>query len=227
MSTVTPSTPLPALPPSAFPGDWTLADLRRHLGGVPLDRIRLYPPPGMATEEDAFRIHRREDRLYELIDGILVEKAVGVYESVLTSYLGYILHKYLDEHDLGWLAGPDGPFRLFAGRMRMPDISFVSWDRFPDRKLPKTAVLDMGPDLAVEVISKSNTKAEMRQKLDEYFRAGAKLVWYVYPERRCVVAYTSLKESLEVDEEGTLEGGNLLPGFQLKLSELFDHVERE
>jgi Uma2 family endonuclease len=211
----------------AIPADWTLADVRRHVGGVPLDRIRVHPAPGTATEEDAFEIHRREGRLYEVVDGILVEKAVGMFESVLTLFLAQQLNNFLDKSDLGVLSGPDGPFRLLAGRMRMPDLSFVRWSRLPGRKLPKAAVLEMGPDLAIEVISKGNTKTEMRKKLGEYFRAGAQLVWYIYPAERRVVVYTSSENATTLREDDTLEGGNVLPGFRLRLRKLFDRARME
>jgi Uma2 family endonuclease len=216
-------------PTNGLPRDWSLADLRRHLGGVPLDRIRLFPTPGTATENDALRLHDREDRLYELVDGILVEKTVGVYESILTCFLIHELSKYLEyleRRDVGFLLAPDGPFRLFAGRMRMPDISLVLWERFPDRVIPEGAVFPFGPDLAIEVISKGNTKAEMRQKLREYFRAGAKLVWYIYPQQRRVLVYTSLKEARELNEDDVLEGDSVLPAFRLKLRALFDRIRR-
>jgi len=69
----------------------TLADLLEYLGGIAPDRVRFRPPPGTATEEDVLAIHAREGRLYELIDGVLVEKAVGLRESYLASVLITIL----------------------------------------------------------------------------------------------------------------------------------------
>ncbi|MGH7127639.1 MAG: hypothetical protein ACREJB_04840 [Planctomycetaceae bacterium] len=65
---------------TTFPAGWTNADLVEHLGGVPLSRIRMVPPPGLATEADVLRIVNEEDRLCELIDGVLVEKPMGYYE---------------------------------------------------------------------------------------------------------------------------------------------------
>src|SRR4051812_31126354 len=64
------------IPPAAFPANWSLADLQAHLGGVPAGRIRLFPAPGTATEEDALWLEDHEDRLCELVDGVLVEKAM-------------------------------------------------------------------------------------------------------------------------------------------------------
>ena len=79
--------PAVAMPPAfSLPDswmDWTLADLQAHLGGIPMERIRLYPSPGRATKDDVEPARARKNRTCELIDGVLVEKTVGLYESVL------------------------------------------------------------------------------------------------------------------------------------------------
>ena len=82
-------------PPAAFPASWSLANLQEHLGGISPERIRLYPPPGMATEEDAVQLDDHEGCLCELVDGVLVEKAMGFYESILAMLLGHFLNEYL------------------------------------------------------------------------------------------------------------------------------------
>src|SRR5438552_8200363 len=99
------SAPPPTFPAMALPVEWNLADLRRHLGGVPLKRIRLYPPPGMATEEDAFAIRQREGIICELVDGILVEKVMASYESVLAGLILQWLNAYLEKQPLGVALG--------------------------------------------------------------------------------------------------------------------------
>src|SRR5437763_13989955 len=90
---MTAPTPCPVAP--------TLAEVVEHLGSIPLERIPSVPAPGTATEADVFRRPGGEKRLYELVDGILVEKAMGYYESLLAMILGYFLRRYLEEHDLG------------------------------------------------------------------------------------------------------------------------------
>ena len=114
-------------------GIWTAADLVAHFGPIPLDRVRHDPLPGMATEADLLRINERHEALCELIDGVLVEKAVGNYESMLAVILGRFLSSFVAEHDLGVVLGADGMLRLRSGLVRLPDVSFVSWDRLPDR----------------------------------------------------------------------------------------------
>src|SRR5271155_3085907 len=78
----------------------TLADLQRRLGGIPLERIWFHPAPGTATEKDVIAAEARENRLCELVDGTLVEKAMGFEESRLAGRLLYLVSSYLDKNDL-------------------------------------------------------------------------------------------------------------------------------
>jgi Uma2 family endonuclease len=111
----------------------TLADLRRRLGGIPLERIWFHPAPGTATEKDVIAVEARENRLCELVDGTLVEKAMGFEESRLAIELSYRVKAYLDQNDLGICVGADGMMRIAPGLVRIPDLSFISWDRLPGR----------------------------------------------------------------------------------------------
>lgn len=200
---------------------WTAADLVEHFGPILLTRIRLDPPPGMATEQDVIDIHDHEDRLYELIDGVLVEKAMGFYEAYLALSLGSILGGFVQQHRLGIVVGADGMIRLSPGLVRIPDVSFVSFDRLPNRQIPREPIADLVPDLAIEVLSKSNTKKEMDRKLRDYFKAGVRLVWYVQPDDHTVEVFTSPRARLVLRENQALDGGDVLPGFTLPLPQLF------
>lgn len=174
----------------------TLADLMEQLGNVPLERIRLHPFPGTATVEDVVRLCDREPKcLCELVDGVLVEKVTGHQESRLAARLLQILQNYLDEHDLGIAAGADGPHQILFDQVRFPDVAFIAYDRIPEGADPATPVANWIPSLAVEVLSASNTKAEMTRKLRDYFEAGVELVWYVDPSDRTVRVYHSPKRS--------------------------------
>jgi Uma2 family endonuclease len=203
-------------------GAWTAADLLEHFGPIPLHRIRHDPAPGTATEDDVVEIHLREDRLYELVDGVLVEKTVGTYESYLAVSLIEVLAGFVRKRRLGIVLGPDGMMRLSPGLIRIPDVSYVSFDRLPGRAVPETPVADLAPDLAIEVISKGNTKKEMDRKLSEYFQAGVREVWFVYHQpRREVVVYHSPDRSAVFSEDASVHGGDVLPGFVLELKQLF------
>jgi Uma2 family endonuclease len=198
-------------PVPLIPKEWNMADVRAHVGDVPLERIRTFPPPGMATEEDALK-----KPVCELIDGILVEKAMGVYESVLALLLATEINNYLATNPIGFISGEQGPYRLLPRRMRVPDMAFVRWDRLPGRKFPRGQVLTVAPDLVVEILSPSNTRKEMDDKLKEYFKAGVRLVWYVDPEKRTAEVYTSPADFEQLDADGILDGRDVLPGFKLK-----------
>jgi Uma2 family endonuclease len=185
------------------------------------------PPPGRATEADLLEAERRYHRLYELVDGTLVEKAMGYPESLLALALAGFLRAYVKPRKLGLVSGADGSVRLFAGLVRIPDVAFASWDRFPDRKVPKEPIPGLAPDLAIEVLSESNTRPEMKRKRRDYFDAGVRLVWEVDPKRRRVSVYTPDGSVTVLKESQRLEGGDVLPGLTLELSELFAELDEQ
>jgi len=211
---------------SDFPPTWSLAELLEHLGGISPQRIRLRPAPGRAVERHVIAIQEREERLYELMEGVLVEKVMGYLESYLAMELGSLLRNFVAEHDLGVVAGADGALRLMQGLVRIPDISFIAWEHLPGRHLPADALPDLAPDLAVEVLSEGNTPGEMDRKLRDYFFAGTRLVWYVDPQRRTVRVYTRPDQCVELSERQTLDGGAVLPGFALPLAQLFARLPK-
>jgi Uma2 family endonuclease len=221
---ITPATTLTLQ--AELPSHWSMADLQRHLGGIPLERILMAPPPGYATEEDVIRLDLHEGRRCELQDGILVEKAMGWYESMLALLIGMEIGIYLKSHDVGKLLGPDGSLKILPRTVKIPDVSFISWDRWPKTKLPRRPIPALVPDLVVEVLSDTNTKAEMAAKLVTYFEAGVRLVWYIDPETQTAKAYTSPSDVTEIAVDGVLSGGDVLPDFQLSLAWLFNEADR-
>ena len=204
---------------------WTAADLVEHFGPILLTRIRHNPPAGTATEQDVIDIHDEEGRLFELVDGVLVEKTMGYQEAYLALLIGRLIGEFVDSRNLGLVAGADGMARLAPGLIRIPDVSFVGWDRLPGRKVPKTPMLNLAPHLAVEVLSPLNTKQEMDRKLAEYFASGVLAVWYVDPSARTVTVYSSPGKSVVLAENETLPGGDLLPGLSIRLTDLFAKLD--
>jgi Uma2 family endonuclease len=209
------------------PAFTNVADLLEHLGNISPRRVRLRPTPGQATEKDVLELEAHEDRLYELVDGVLVEKIMGYPESRLAMWIGHRIEAFLEEHDLGIVAGADGTMRLAPSLVRIPDVSFVAWERLPNRELPTEAIPDLTPDLAVEVLSEGNTPQEMERKLKDYFFAGTTLVWFVDPAARTVEVYTAPDQSFKLTERQTLDGGDVLPGFKLPLADLFARISRQ
>ena len=91
----------------------TLDDLLKRLGGVPADRVRYYPLPGTATVADVIEIHERERRLCELVDGVLVEKAMGWKESLIAGAILSALRAFVVPRRLGYVTGDAGMMQIF------------------------------------------------------------------------------------------------------------------
>ena len=208
-------------PPSPFASDVTIADLLKRLGNIPANRVRLHPTPGTATEKDLLALLDRENRPCELVDGTLVEKAIGFEESLIVGNIVTEVVNFSRQRNLGVVTGATGPIELSAGLVRAPAVAFASWNCFPDRKMPKKPIPRIAPDLVVEVLSKSNTKPEMARKVGEYFKAGVKLVWLADPKTKTVRVYTAVDQFVLLKGNQTLDGGNALPGFSVPIAELF------
>jgi Uma2 family endonuclease len=211
---------------SAEPPLWTLADLLEYFGPIPAYRIRNNPPPGWATEQDVIDIEDREDRLCELVHGILVEKPMGFEESRLAVALIFFLESFVGKNNLGIVAGEAGMMRLAPGLVRIPDVSFVSYKRFAKRDKTRKKIPNIVPDLAVEVLSEGNTKKEMKTKLREYFQVGVRLVWYIDPKTRTVEVFIAPDKSVLLTEKQKLDGCDVLPGFSLSIKKLFARATR-
>lgn len=206
---------------TAVAEELTLADVLRQLGGVSPRRIRFRPAPGTATEQDVVKIRDRERRLFELVDGVLVEKVMGYWESMLAAELLRLLGNFVARHKLGALAGEAGMLRLSPGLVRIPDLSFISRARLAQHRRARQPILPLAPDLAIEVLSEGNTAREMARKVGEYFASGCRLVWLVDPRDRTVAVHTSAARPIVLTEKQTLIGGDVLPGFRLPLRKLF------
>src|SRR4051794_37410612 len=106
----------------SMPSYETFADVLNHLGGIDPRRIRVSPPPGKATEKDLLRLLDHGNRLYELVDGVLVEKVMGMMESMLAGEILTALNVFVKPRNLGAVAGTDGTLRLLSKLVRIPDV---------------------------------------------------------------------------------------------------------
>lgn len=209
---------------AARPGWQTAGELLADLGNIPAKRVRLQPPPGTATERDLLHANEGAFRtaICELVDGTLVEKPMGFEESAIAVVIASAINTFARRRKLGVVLGADGMLRLNPRIVRAPDVSFIARSSFPDGKRPTEPIPSIGPDLAVEVLSKSNTKAEMERRVREYFAAGSRLVWFIDPKRKTARVFTSPADSVVVAVNKSLDGGDVLPGFRLPLKRLFD-----
>jgi Uma2 family endonuclease len=203
----------------------TVGDLLDRLGGISPARVRFDPLPGQATERDVVELERREDRLFELVDGVLVEKVMSYRESIIAGAILAALRAFVMPRKLGVVSGADGMMRLFPGLVRIPDVAFVSRGRLPGGRVPPDPVADLVPDLAVEVLSESNTPGEMARKRREYFEAGVRLVWEIDVAAETAAVYTGPEQRQTLTRADSLDGGAVLPAFHLSLDELFAEVD--
>lgn len=205
-----------------------LSDLLSRLGDIPASRVRYFPLPGTATVHDVIEIHAREKRLCELVDGVLVEKPMGYRESMLAIAIAAAVRAFVVPRKLGVVSGEAGMMQLVVGLVRLPDVAYVSAARLPGGRIPKEPVPLLVPDLAVEVLSESNTRAEMKRKREEYFKAGVRLVWIFDPDARNAEVYTGPDARPTIlSENDTIDGGNILPGFTLSLHDLFAELDAQ
>jgi Uma2 family endonuclease len=214
---------------SSVPGQFVVAtplDLAKRFGDMPLWRISFDPPPGEASEEECIKINERADRLCELVDGTLIEKVMGSFESLIASNIVTEFNNYLRTNRIGIALGADGMLRLRVKLIRIPDASFISRENLKTGTFPRHGVAAVAPTIAVEVISEGNTQREMQEKLDEYFQCGAAEVWYVYPDSKTIIRYTSRDQHQTLSENDSLTTP-VLPGFACPIAPLFVHPDEE
>ncbi|MFO0821830.1 MAG: Uma2 family endonuclease [Gemmataceae bacterium] len=161
---------------------------------------------------------------YEIIDGVKVElPPMSADSQMLGSRLARHLSNFGIATDLGE-ACTEILFKLplKKDRNRKPDVAFVAYSRWPKGKpLPSTNVWNVLPGLCVEVVSPNDLADEIETKINEYFEAGVTLVWVVYPRQERFYVYDSPAQVRRLTRSDTLDGGVVLPGFQLPLTELF------
>ena len=206
--------------------DDTLADLLHSLGHISPHRVLMRPPPGTATEGDALAIiESKTRRRVELIDGTLVEKDMGVREAFLATWVATLLNNFIGPRRLGVVGGADTIIRLIGRQLRLPDVSYFPWTQLPAGFMD-ARISAVSPALAVEVLSDSNTRAEMEQKRQEYFAAGTLLVWIVDPRTETVAVYTDPTAHTTLTTTDTLDGGAVLPGFAVPVANIFAYLDR-
>jgi Uma2 family endonuclease len=160
------------------------------------------------------------DRLFELIDGEIVEKMPTRLHGVIAGILVTEINLCVRRNNLGTYAAVEARHRPANDDKndRLPDVSYVADAGKPIEA--QGAALYM-PDLCVEIKSPDDTFTELRQKAAFYIANGARLVWLIYPEQRCVEVYQPNADSMLLTERDTLTGGDVLPGFSLPVRDLF------
>ena len=176
------------------------------------------PTPTGTTSRDS-------ESLYEIIDGMEVEMPPMSMESgVLASELSRHIANFAVGAKFG-NAYTEILIRLSLtdrSRDRRPDVVYVSYKRWPKgtKRLQDNA-WSVVPEICVEVISPSDHITDVEEKIDEYFESGVSQVWVVFPKSRRIKVYRSPTEEDILTVADTLKGGDVLPGFELRLAEFF------
>lgn len=178
------------------------------------------------TPEDLDRMP--DNVAFELVNGTLVERNMGLESSEIAGRILLLLGIFLRTRDFGRLFMSDAGFQCFAddpNKVRRPDVSFVRAGRLPGNRAPK-GWGRIAPDLVVEVISPNDIADDVEEKVGEWLGAGAALVWVVYPGTRTVRIHRPRTSSLgrvsDLTDADTLSGEDVLPGFTCSVREIFD-----
>lgn len=175
----------------------------------------------LLTIEEFERLPDDDTRL-ELVRGKVVrEPPAGFEHGRLANRILYMLTRFVEEHGGGEILASETGFVLFEEppTVRAPDAAFVAKGRVPTPAPPGFGRL--APDLAVEVVSPSNTPAEIHSKVMDYLDAGSRLVWVFDPGTRSLTVYRSRKEIRILTGDDELDGQDVLPGFRVQLGEIF------
>ena len=163
-----------------------------------------------------------DDKQYELVAGEITEMPPSSPENTIVAVrITAFLFNFVDSHDLGYVTGADGGYTLDEKNVRIPDVAFISKERAPE--IPKH--FDIAPDLAIEVISPSQTAAKVRKKKLLYLESGVRMVWNFYVDERMVEVWRIGADGKPYMQpfgaDDTLDGGDVLPGFTLAVSKIF------
>ena len=169
-----------------------------------------------------------DDEFCELVDGQLFEKPMWAGTQIVVSDVAGFVGSYIRKHQLGRTVN-EAKFALpHNNNHRIPAVAYVSYGQWPrSKRLPNGPVWDIAPDLAIDVVGSSDNAVYQTSKVIDYFTAGCKAVWIVWPNLEQVHVYAS-PTSVRIFAQGDiLEGDPVVPGFRLAISDLFPSSELE
>ena len=148
---------------------------------------------------------------------------MGFFANILASFLATSINTFALPKRLG-MAICETAYQREAKNTRRPDVSYFELAKFPSLELllQDPPVCEREPNVAIEVVSPSNTIAEMDQRIEHFFDTGVQLVWIVHPQSKRIYVYESTKICTILEIGDTLDGGKVLPGYSLPLTELFN-----
>ncbi len=177
----------------------------------------------LLTADDLLRLHSEGVR-GELIRGVLVETmTAGAEHGEIVMNLGAELRNFIKARKLGRLMGSDSGVRLERDpdTVREPDIAFTSAQRMPLGTRIQ-GYTEVAPDLVVEIKSPSDSRREIHDKARMWLSHGVRLVWVIHPDPRTVDIHRPGRAITTLAIDDTLDGADVLPGFTVALTEVFD-----
>jgi Uma2 family endonuclease len=161
---------------------------------------------------------------FELVDGVPVERTTSLLAGLVESNVIHNLVGSCKGPDLGWVIGPSSGYRCFPwkpGKVRRPDVSFIARDHLPAPEQWSEGYITIPPDLAVEITSPTDKVYDLEEKIEEYLRAGVRLIWVIHPEVRVVKIFRADGSSARIRSGGELSGEDVVPGFRCPVASLF------
>jgi len=173
-----------------------------------------------------FMALNRDGHRYEIVNGELIDMGnSGAKHGYVCSILMILLGGYVHIQKLGAMFDSSTAFKMKSGNKRSPDVSFMAKERLQGLEELPDGFLEGAPDLAVEILSPSNTVAEIHDKLVEYFENGSRLVWVINPKEKYVLVYRSSQEPDRLLKSvDSLDGEEIVSGFTLPVAELFQKL---
>lgn len=161
------------------------------------------------------RLPENVDKSFELIAGEIYDTVAHWDSSRIAATIGSFIGMYVREYGLGKVTGADGGYKVGKDRY-IPDVGFVKKERLTDQDY-EGGYYPVAPDLAVEVISPTDSDKKLRRKITNYLQAGV-TVWVVDPGDGLVEIHAPGQFVEVIEKDGTIDGGQVLPGFSLKVS---------
>ncbi|HZT60105.1 MAG TPA: Uma2 family endonuclease [Pyrinomonadaceae bacterium] len=174
------------------------------------------------TAEELFTMPKDGFR-YELVKGELRKMSpAGSEHGAIIVRITIRLGHYVESNNLGVCFGAETGFKIASDpdTVRAPDLAFISRERIPESGIPKK-FWPGAPDLAAEVLSPGDSYEEVDEKVEDWLAAGTRAVWIVNPRKRSVTIYRSMTDVTRLSESDELDGGDVVPGFRCKVSEIF------
>lgn len=177
----------------------------------------------LVTVQEFWEMPEPPGKRIELVRGEVRDlRPYGARQALIVGDIGRLLDDFVEASDLGvvFFGGVGCILRRHPDSVRLPDIAFVAWEHFPGRRI-LDEFCPCAPELVVEVVGPNDRASDLNEKLRDYLEGGSRQFWVLWPQRRVVTVWQSDRTGRELGPGDYLDGGNLLPGFRVRVADLF------